>query len=358
MFTKQLNRRQSRWTQFLIDFHFIISYLFEKFNEKADSLTKRANDTSDKKDDRQTQQNQILLSFERFDKDLLAVKLIIVLESNRLSLMQEMHDQFASSHSEINRTIRLLRRNHRWSEMIRDVKQYVRNCHTCKRIKTARDKYHELLNSLSMSNRSWTDIIFDFVTKLLDSRSYNAILMIINKLSKMHHYIPCTTNENETTTEETVKLLIQHVWKLHELSTTMISDRDSQFVSLMWNTICRMLRIKAKLFTAFHSETNEQSEIFNQKMKRYLRAYVNHQQNDWANWLSMIEYVSNASISTIIHVSSFLANYEFESRMSFDQMKFEESTTKKRVNKFRERKIVSTMKNIWKFAKKHMKKNQ
>jgi hypothetical protein len=191
-----------------------------------------------------------------------------------------MHDQLASSHSEINRTIKLLRRNHRWSKMIRDVKQYVRNCHTCKRIKTARNKYHELLNSLSMSNRSWTDIILDFVTELFDSKDYNAILMIVDKLSKMHHYILCTTDENETTIEETIKLFIQFVWKLHELFITMISDRDSQFISLIWDTICRMLRIKAKLFIAFHSEINEQSEIFNQKMKRYLRAYVNHQQND------------------------------------------------------------------------------
>jgi hypothetical protein len=144
MFTKQLNRRQSKWAQFLADFHFVIIYLFEKSNEKADSLIKRVEDVFDKENDRQKQQNQILLSFERFDKDLQAVELIIVFESNRLSLMQEMHDQFASNHSKINRTIKLLKRNHRWSEMIRDVKQYVRNCHTCRRIKTARNKYHEL----------------------------------------------------------------------------------------------------------------------------------------------------------------------------------------------------------------------
>jgi hypothetical protein len=80
MFTKQLNRRQSRWAQFLIDFHFIISYLFVKFNEKADSLIKRVDDVSDKEDDRQTQQNQILLSLELFDKDLQAIELIIMLE--------------------------------------------------------------------------------------------------------------------------------------------------------------------------------------------------------------------------------------------------------------------------------------
>jgi hypothetical protein len=97
----------------LIDFHFIISYLFEKFNEKADSLIKRANDVSDKEDDRQTQQNRILLSFERFDKELQAVELIIVFESNRLLFMQEMHDQFASNHSEMNKKIKLLKKNHR-----------------------------------------------------------------------------------------------------------------------------------------------------------------------------------------------------------------------------------------------------
>jgi hypothetical protein len=285
MFTKQLNQKQSRWAQFLIDFHFVIIYLSDKSNEKVDSLMKRTKDVSNKENDRQTQQNQILLSFERFEQSnsLQAVELITVFESNRFSLMQEMHDQFAFDHSKMNKTIKLLRRNHRWSEMIRNVKQYIRNCHICRRFKTARDKYNELLNSLSMFDRSWTDIILDFVTKLSDSRDYNAILMIVNRLSKMHHYISCTIDENEITIEKIVKLLIQHVWKLHELLITMISNRDFQFIFFVWNTICKMLKIKTKLFIAFHSETNEQSEIFNQKMKRYLRVYVNHQQDDWAD---------------------------------------------------------------------------
>jgi hypothetical protein len=289
---------------------------------------------------------------------LQAVEITIMFESDRLSLMQKMHDQFASSHSKMNRTIKLLKLNHRWSEMIRDVKQYVRNCHTCRRTKVAKDKYHELLNSLSMFDRFWTNITFDFVTKLFDNKKYNAILMMINRLNKMHHYISCIIDENDTTVEETTKLLIQHVWKLHELLTTMISNRDSQFIFLVWNTICKMLRLKAKLFIAFHSKTNEQSEIFNQKIKRYLRVYVNHQQNDWADWLSMTEYAFNVFISIITYIFSFLANYEFESRMSFDQIEFDENTIKERVNRFRDRKIIFIMKSIWKFAKKHMKKSQ
>jgi hypothetical protein len=272
--------------------------------------------------------------------------------------MQEMHDQFASSHLKVNKTIKLLKRNRRWSKMIRNVKQYVRNCHTCKRIKTARDKYHEILNSFSILDRSWTNIILDFVIELFDNKEYNAILMIINRLSKMHHYISCIINENDITIEETTKLFIQHVWKLHELLTMMISNRDSQFISFVWDTIYRMLRIKKKLFIAFHSKTNEQSEIFNQKMKRYLRAYVNHQQNDWADWLSMTKYALNAFILIIIQMSSFLANYEFESRMNFDQIEFDENTIKKWINRVRNRKIMFIMKNIWKFVKEYMKKSQ
>ncbi len=121
MFIKQLNRRQSRWVQFLTDFHFVIIYLSEKSNEKVDSLIRRAKDVSNKENDRQKQQNQILLSFERFEQQnsLQAVELIIVLESNRFSLIQKMHDQSAFNHSEINKTIKLLKKiiaDQKWYE--------------------------------------------------------------------------------------------------------------------------------------------------------------------------------------------------------------------------------------------------
>jgi hypothetical protein len=231
----------------------------------------------EQKKNRQRQQFQTLLSFERFDRFLIAIELTLVLKSNRLQLMQKIHDQLAFDHLEINKTIKLLKRNYTWSRMTRDIKQYIRNCHICKRAKASKERYQELLNSLSVSNRSWIDIILNFVVELSDSKEYNAIFMIVDRLSKMHHYILCTTDENEIFVEETAKLLIQHVWKLHELSTTMISNKESQFISLIWDIICKMSRIKTKLFIAFHSKTNNQSEIFNQKMKRYLRAYVNHQ---------------------------------------------------------------------------------
>jgi hypothetical protein len=116
----------------------------------------------------------------------------------------------------------------------------------------------------------------------------------------MHHYIACITHEKDTSFEEIAKMLIEHVWKLHDLSEIIVFDRESQFVFLMWQSFCKCLKIYVKLSTVFYSETDDQSEIANQKMKRYLRSYCNYQQNDWFDWLFMIESFSCESHSKCI----------------------------------------------------------
>jgi hypothetical protein len=116
----------------------------------------------------------------------------------------------------------------------------------------------------------------NFVIELSENKSFNAILMIMNRLTKMHHYISCVTTEEETNVEEIIRLLIKHIWKLHELLSIIMFDQDSQFISLIWKKICEILRINLKLSTAFHFETNEHIEIANQEMKKYLRNYCNY----------------------------------------------------------------------------------
>jgi hypothetical protein len=216
-----------------------------------------------------------------------------------------------------------------------------------------------LLNFLSISNRSWTNIIMNFVTELSKIKDdFNAILMIMNRLTKMHHYVSCIIEEKNITVEETAWLLINHMWKLHELSSIITSNRDSQFVSLVWKTICKILKIKIKLSTAFHSETNDQSEIANQKMKRYLRSYCNYQQDDESDWLSMIEFAFNATTSAFIELFAFIANYEFESRISFDSSDTNDSqqwlSAKERVLTQKAAIITKNIRNIWNFIKKKL----
>jgi predicted metal-dependent hydrolase len=197
----------------------------------------------------------------------------------------------------------------------------------------------------------------NFVIELFVNRDFNVILIMIDRLIKMHHYMSCIAEEDETSAKEIIKLLINNVWKLHELSITIMSNRESQFISLVWKTICRMLKIDVKLFIAFHSETDDQSEIANQKMKRYLRNYCNYQQDDWSKWLSMIEFVFNAVISTFTELSVFMTKYEFESRMSFDSLNIETNnwlSSKKRILTQKATTIVEKMKNIWDFIKKKL----
>jgi hypothetical protein len=222
----------------------------------------------------------LLKKFEMIENTLFFKKKLWVSESNQLKLniIREIHDQLVSEHSSIRRTCKYFHKWYYWSQTKQLVERYIRNCHICKKSKISRDKYSELLNSLSISNRSWMNIIMNFVIELSkNEEEFNVIFMIINRLTKMHHYVSCMTTEENTSTEEIVRLLINHVWKLHELSSIIVSNRDSQFVSLVWKSVCKALKIDVKLSTAFHFETNEQSEIANQKMKRYLRSYCNYQ---------------------------------------------------------------------------------
>ena len=158
-----------------------------------------------------------------------------------------------------------------------------------------------ILNSLFFSSRSWADIFMNFIIELstiiMNQKTYDVILMIICRLSKMHNYILCLTEKDETLIEMILMMLLKYVWKLHDFSTIIMSNWDFHFVSF----IREFLRIKTKLSNVFHSKINDQSEIINKKMKRYFKSYYNNQQNDWVKWLLMIEYAFNVIISTSIY---------------------------------------------------------
>jgi hypothetical protein len=116
------------------------------------------------------------------------------------------------------------------------------------------------------------------------------------------------------------------------------------------------VEIDVKLSIAFHSETNDQSEIANQEMKRYLRSYCNYQQDDWSEWLFMTKFVSNAATSTFIELFVFMINYEFESRMNFDfsDRIIDRLSAKERLLTQKAEIITEKMKDIWDFIKKKL----
>jgi len=130
----------------------------------------------------------------------------------------------------------------------------------------------------SIPEKPWMYISVDFITKLPLAQGYNSILVVVDRLTKMVHFIPTT---EKTLAEELARLFRDNMWKLHGLPESIISDRGPQFVVGLMRKLNEMLGIKSKLLMAFYPQTNEQTERVNQELKQYLRMFINHRQEQW-----------------------------------------------------------------------------
>ena len=119
-----------------------------------------------------------------------------------------------------------------------------------------RNSINELHHSLLILQECWKNIIINFVTELSLSEDYNVICMIIYHLIKEHHYVLCYWRDEDISVEETVWIMLWNVYWLHDLSNSIISDKDFQFISIMWKSVCKRLKITASLFIVYHSEIN------------------------------------------------------------------------------------------------------
>ncbi len=112
--------------------------------------------------------------------------------------------------------------------------------------------------------------------------------------------------------------MLWNVYRLHDLLSSIVSNKDFQFISTMWKSLCKWLRITASLFTVYHFEINNQLKWVNQDVERELRIYCNYMQNDWVKWISMMKFSDNFNIFLITLMILFYFNKEFHSWMSFD----------------------------------------
>jgi len=126
--------------------------------------------------------------------------------------------------------------------------------------------------------KPWTHIIADFITKLPLAQEYNAILVVCDQLTKMAHFLLTT---EKTLAEELTRLFRDHVWKLHRLSESIISDRKAQFAANLMKELNQILGIETKLLTAFHPQTDGKMEQVNQELEYSLIINKSNGQNGW-----------------------------------------------------------------------------
>ncbi len=248
-----------------------------------------------------------------FRKDLLWIS-----ENMHMKLLQEVHDQSSISHLDNKWIINLVQRFYYWSDYWATIRWYIWNCHACQRSKASKDSINELHHSLSILQKRWKDIAMNFITELSLSEDYNVICIIICHLIKERHHVLCHWEDDDISVKEMIWIMLWNVYQLHDLLSSIVSNRDSQFISTMWKSLCKRLRITASLFTAYYFEINDQTEQVNQNVECKLKIYCNYMQNDWAKWISMIEFSDNVNTFLIISMTSFYFNKEFHFQMSFD----------------------------------------
>jgi len=192
-----------------------------------------------------------------------------------------------------------------WPSMRKEIRQYMANFHICQRSRTTRHAPFGILRPLSVPYRPWQDISIDVVIGLSWSNGNDVIRVVVDRLTKMRHLVPCHTTINAPSLAD---LFLNNIWKHDGLPQTIISDRGPQFASEFWGTICRRLKIDRRLSTAFHPATDGQTEGVNGIMEQYLGSYVNYQQDDWCQWLPIAEFMGNNHVSETTGTSPIFAN--------------------------------------------------
>ncbi len=275
-----------------------------------------------------------------------------------MKLIRKVHDQSSIDHFEILRTMKAIKRYYYWSSMRKTIDRYIWNCYICQRSKTSRNKFNELLHSLLILKQWWKNIVMNFIIDLSFSKGKNVILTVICKLSKKRHYISCSTDDKEITAEKTAELMLQWIYQIHDLLDFIVSNRDLQFIFILWKSLCKRLSINLQLFTVYHSQINDQSERVNQNVERYLRFFCSYMQNDWVKLLLMIEFVDNNALFSVIFSISFFLNKDFHSHMSFELDTIEYESFRKCLQATKVENISEHMNKILMFARESLVKTR
>ena len=225
-------------------------------------------------------------------------------------LIRHVHEQPSTGHSGRNGMVRLLSARFHLKNLAQRVAKYLKNCPvSCKLARHTSPP--PLLRPLPVPDSPWRDLSVDFVGPLPTLDGFNMFMVVVDRLTKMRHYIPCTAKEAEsgTSAPAMARLFVDHIFRLHGLPDTIMSDRGSQFISALWEHLTSSLGITHKLSTAYHPQTDGQTERANQDLEKYLRRYVGWKPDDWAPWLSLAESAANSAPSATAGISPFHAVY-------------------------------------------------
>ncbi|KAK2362674.1 hypothetical protein QL285_087716 [Trifolium repens] len=225
----------------------------------------------------------------------------------RNTILGEAHKSKLSMHPGATKMYQDLRQDFWWPGMKRDVAEFVASCLTCQKAKIEHQRPAGILQSLDIPEWKWDSISMDFITGLPKTRrKHDSIWVIVDRLTKSAHFLPVRITD---TAAKLTDVYIAEIVRLHGIPSSIVSDRDPKFTSHFWKTLHEALGTKLRLSSAYHPQTDGQTERTNQSLEDLLRACVLDDRGSWDDVLPLIEFTYNNSYHSTIGMAPYEALY-------------------------------------------------
>lgn len=221
-------------------------------------------------------------------------------------IISALHDSAIGGHSGFLATYSRNRQLFAWKGMKSAIRSFVASCSICAQAKPDRARYLGLLSPLPVPANSWEAISMDFIEGLPTSGHANCIMVIVHKFSKFSHFVPL---HHPFTAQKVAQVFLDNIFRLHGLPTHIISDRDPIFTSSFWRELFRLAQVQLCMSTAYHPQSDGQTERVNQCLVTFLRCFVHSCPRQWLKWIPLTEYWYNTSLYSALGRSPFEVLY-------------------------------------------------
>ncbi|KAK2452132.1 hypothetical protein QL285_011125 [Trifolium repens] len=357
---KELNMRQRRWLEFLKDYDFELSYHPGKANVVADALSRKSLHMSSlmmreldliegfrdlslvcETTPRSVKLGMLKLTNDFLDEvkngqkgDLDLVNRLALIEQGKETdfkvdengvirfrervcvpnipelkrkILEEGHRSGLSIHPGATKMYQDLKKLFWWPSMKKEVAEFAYACLTCQKSKVEHQRPSGLLQPVFIPEWKWDSIAMDFVSGLpRTTKGNDSIWVIVDRLTKSAHFIAFKTG---TLIPRLAEIYVEQIVRLHGIPSSIVSDRDPRFTSRFWESLQEALGTKLRMSSAYHPQTDGQSERTIQSLEDLLRAWVLEDGGSWDKYLPLIEFTYNNSYHASIRMAPFEALY-------------------------------------------------